>query len=254
MSKPSLATQSTCIMPRPFSGKENEDFEAFSLDFDNACDANVWDDTTPLARPVRPAPIRTRGETSGSPDAFISSRESSSPAPPKEATFYTRYSEACSDVPYAPDDIPTPKLHYAEETKFNPSGKPDVSLPTRDYECPGPQRGTAFAADRVREAPLGRGLGDSSAISHNPFIADLEAKDEDTARKLHCKLVSLKSINQRTFDLITSLASVHGRTIHIICASANWARSCIAPYIYCSISQNITRLARVLGVAVESLA
>ena len=59
-----MASQSSWIMARPFSGKENEDFEAFLLDFDNACDANGWDDTTVLARPVSPAPIRTRGETS----------------------------------------------------------------------------------------------------------------------------------------------------------------------------------------------
>jgi len=41
--------------PRPFSGKEDEDLEAFLLDFDIACDANGWVEQSPLHR--------TRGPT-----------------------------------------------------------------------------------------------------------------------------------------------------------------------------------------------
>ena len=192
-----MSNQSSWIMPRPFSGKENEDFEAFLLDFDNACDANGWDDTTILARPVRPAPIRTRGEASGSHYTVTPSPVTSTPAPPKETTFYTRYSEACSDGPYAPDDIPTPKIHYADDTKSKSSAsssKPDASLPTKDYQCPG---------------PLGRGSDVGTPVAPNPFLTALEAKDEDAARKLHCKLVLLtRSLRDSAARFLLSLTVV----------------------------------------------
>eukprot|EP00117_Sycon_ciliatum_P017815 scpid90747/ scgid16663/ len=66
-----MTAQGSWISPRPFFGKENEDFEAFLLDFDMACDANGWINSTPLARPIRPSPV-TRGETTadGLPELF----------------------------------------------------------------------------------------------------------------------------------------------------------------------------------------
>ena len=148
--------------------------------------------TVALVRPVHPAPIRTRGETSGSPSTVALAR----PVHPAPIRTRGETSGSPSTVALARPVHPAP-IRTRGETSGSPS---TVALARPVHPAPTRTRGETSGS------PSTVVLGDLGAISHNPFLADQEVKDEDAARKLHCKLMLLKrSLRDNAASFLLSL-------------------------------------------------